>query len=493
MRVRKRAKYIVAAAAIAGAAVALAGCGERSKAPPQSSEKNKTERLIVPSNLTPPVVVEMVKGAPEAWDMRNRVAAALRERDIPASTVSGGGNSSYTLKGRARPNREGKNGEVSLVWELFDPDGNKAGEIIQLAAVPETSWLQIKAPDLDAVAEAAAESIAPIVPSAALGGNQFATAGQKVRQRQQVDEETAARKLIKEKGAGPLQKRLAGLAGVDGAAVRKAKEKRDAARESRESRRAALKEAKKNIAREEAELAREEVAARKPAPLVEKKPVKTAKKEVEKKIARKPAEKKLRRKVIDPKVAAELAMKADPRKVLANPGGSSRVAAGTGLSAKARAAAAKAAASKTRKIAKVAPVKAAPVKTVRRVAAKPPRTVQVIDPGKAGELRGESTRRKLPPQTASRQPMRTARGPEFYWVQVGAYGDKATARAQYARMRALSPVNLRAVPHVIVRGSIGTTPIYRVRIGPFPNRNSAGGRCRNLKADGIDCFLKRTG
>ena len=496
IRVRQRAKRAVALLAIAGMAVALAACGDRSRTPEKTAEKT-TEQLIVPTNLTPPVAVSIVKGAPEQWDLRNRVAAALRERDIPA-TISSGGQSAYTLKGKARPSPDGKNGEVSLVWELFDPDGNKAGEIIQLAAVPDTSWLQIKGPDLDAVAEAAAESIAPIVPSAALGGTQFATKGGKVEQRTRVDDETAARKLIREKGAGPLQKRLAGMAGVRGEEVRKEAERKEELR--------AKRKAQRELDRKQAEAPEPPKTPEKPRELSEArpKPKTTPQKPV---VAKAPTKK---RRIVDPKEAARIAMAADPSKVLANPGGSSRVAAGAGGAAKARAAKAvpKSAASRaagksiiarkppqSASTASTARAKAAPVKKVREIAIRRPGAKQVIDPGAAGELRGQTTaRRKLPPQTASTGvPQRDNTEPEFYWVQVGAYGDKGTARKIYADMRRKSPENLGAVPHVIVRGSIGTTPVYRVRIGPFPSRGSAGTRCKRLKSDGIDCFLKRTG
>ncbi len=498
IRVRQRAKHAVAILAIAGMAVAVAACGDRSRTPEKTAEKT-TEQLIVPTNLTPPVAVSIVKGAPEQWDLRNRVAAALRERDIPA-TISSGGQTAYTLKGKARPSADGKTGEVSLVWELFDPDGNKAGEIIQLAAVPDTSWLQIKGPDLDAVAEAAAESIAPIVPSAALGGTQFATKGGKVEQRKRVDDETAARKLIREKGAGPLQKRLAGMAGVRGEEVRKAAERKEELRANRQ--------AQRELDRKQAEAPK---PPKKPRELSEAKPKPKA--APQKRVVAKTPTKK--RRIVDPKEAARIAMNADPSKVLANPGGSSRVAAGAGGTAKARAAkaASKSAASRAAGksiIARKPPqtatrtstartstarVKAAPVKKVREIAIRRPGAKPVIDPGAAGELRGQATaRRKLPPQTASTGvTQRENTGPEFYWVQVGAYGDKGTARKIYADMRRKSPENLGAVPHVIVRGSIGTTPVYRVRIGPFPSRGSAGTRCRRLKSDGIDCFLKRTG
>jgi hypothetical protein len=45
-------------------------------------------KLAVPSSLTPPISVQDVDGAPAEWKLAERVAEALRSRDIPASAAT---------------------------------------------------------------------------------------------------------------------------------------------------------------------------------------------------------------------------------------------------------------------------------------------------------------------------------------------------------------------------------------------------------------------
>ena len=76
-------------AAMLVSAIALIGCLEQPY-DPATATRAKGPRLAMPTQITPPVRVEAVRGAPEQWDMNERVAAALRARDIPASVGAGG-------------------------------------------------------------------------------------------------------------------------------------------------------------------------------------------------------------------------------------------------------------------------------------------------------------------------------------------------------------------------------------------------------------------
>ena len=109
-----------------------------------------------------PVAVLPVDGAPEAWSLDERVAGALRARDIPATTGSPSAES-WSLAGEAvRPGAG--NGALTLTWELRDPEGQASDTATQLASLPPTVWHSVDGPALDAVADAAANSIAPVVP-----------------------------------------------------------------------------------------------------------------------------------------------------------------------------------------------------------------------------------------------------------------------------------------------------------------------------------------
>lgn len=157
---------------LAGIAM-LAGCsdGNHSAGRPEPLQQ---AGVAAPARLAPPVFVEPVEGAPAQWGMSRRLAAALEARDVPAS-ADGAGRAGYRLAGRAQPTGpEGGGRQVKLVWELLDPDGNQVGDVVQLASMPEESWREADAATLDAVAEAAAASITPVVPGAgpaAAGGD----------------------------------------------------------------------------------------------------------------------------------------------------------------------------------------------------------------------------------------------------------------------------------------------------------------------------------
>lgn len=158
--------------------LALAACGE--DAPIQESSRPTVggARLTVPTHLTPPVRVEMVEGTPGGWNLNQRVAQSLRQRDVPAGTTATG-NATYVLRGRARPG-ESSNASRQLVveWALYDPEGNQVGSVSQIAAIPNGQEGGPNEDVVDAIADAAAESISPIIPSANVAHDTMTATGE---------------------------------------------------------------------------------------------------------------------------------------------------------------------------------------------------------------------------------------------------------------------------------------------------------------------------
>ncbi len=149
--------------AAAGAAIALAtGCAE----PRAFSDEATPAALIVPP-LIPPVAVAQIEGAPEDWEIPERVAKALRAHDIPASTGAVE-KSAYVLKGEFAQS-PARNGEVAVrvTWRLFDSQQRQIAETTHLATLAPSLLQQSKAEVADGLARATAERLAPLLPSGA--------------------------------------------------------------------------------------------------------------------------------------------------------------------------------------------------------------------------------------------------------------------------------------------------------------------------------------
>ena len=96
-------RRLLASVALIGAAALTNGCGEN-RAFERESAQLQGSKLLVPTQLTPPIFVEPVAGAPSEWGLAEKMAEALRTRDIPASAKVAG-RSSYILKGSVRDGR----------------------------------------------------------------------------------------------------------------------------------------------------------------------------------------------------------------------------------------------------------------------------------------------------------------------------------------------------------------------------------------------------
>ncbi|MEE8445763.1 MAG: SPOR domain-containing protein [Alphaproteobacteria bacterium] len=199
------------------AAFATAACSDEQRPFKRAAQTSvKSAKLIQPRQITPPVKVMPVKGAPAEWKLHERLAKALRARDIPAGTGARG-QLSYSLTGRAQAPEAGRAaGHLTIYWQLHDAKGEPVGDVMQLAAVPGAVWKVPNDGVLDQVAAAAAESISPIVPSSALQEAQFESTGEPVadRGRRGGRAATAIARQEQRRGRGKLSRRLLGLANV---------------------------------------------------------------------------------------------------------------------------------------------------------------------------------------------------------------------------------------------------------------------------------------
>ncbi len=174
------ARRAVAAIAVAASVLVLAACDD-GRTFKNQSQQGQSAKLVVPETLTPPVQVMPVVGAPAAWRLHHRVAEALRQRDIPAG-VKMRGSHVYVLRGRVvQLIRTGAQTQVTVKWRLVDGNGTQVGEVTQMAAIP-TQKAGAAARDhsddvTQAMADAAAESLSPIVPSSRLKTSQQAMTG----------------------------------------------------------------------------------------------------------------------------------------------------------------------------------------------------------------------------------------------------------------------------------------------------------------------------
>src|SRR5688572_7799705 len=153
---------------VAGAAALLATGACSENRPFERESASAQTRLAVPTSMTPPISVRGIDGAPDEWKLSERVAEALRSRDIPAS-ASTRSRAAFVLKGEMRQGAP-KNGRsrVEVVWSLYDGAGKKVGEVTQMAAVPGGAFKTPNEGVVEAMADAAAESIAPLVPSSSV-------------------------------------------------------------------------------------------------------------------------------------------------------------------------------------------------------------------------------------------------------------------------------------------------------------------------------------
>lgn len=119
-------------------------------------------------------------------------------------------------------------------------------------------------------------------------------------------------------------------------------------------------------------------------------------------------------------------------------------------------------------------------------------------PATVAQMKGGATGAKAePPMRKTSIPARApaATGLTVYWVQVGAFADQPQAERWYGALQDQHAAILKSAPYVIIPADLGGTRgvWYRVRVGPFPSAAAAGGMCRRLKSEAVDCFIRKTG
>ena len=83
-----------------------------------------------------------------------------------------------------------------------------------------------------------------------------------------------------------------------------------------------------------------------------------------------------------------------------------------------------------------------------------------------------------------------ATGP--YVIQLGAFHDTISAQTYWARFSIRYPDLVKAHPREIATADLGSKGVFhRLRLAGFPNQSSANEKCRQLIADGTECFAIR--
>lgn len=465
----RRARPLLAAGC---ALLALAACSEN--LPFERESAGAQTKLAVPASLTPPISVRGIDGAPAEWKLAERVAESLRSRDIPASAAMRS-RSAFVLKGEMRPGalRNGRS-RVEVVWSLYDGVGKKVGEVTQMAAVPGGAF---KAPNegvVGAMADAAAESIAPLVPSSSL---QLAD-GTETGERRGND-----RARIEDRDRVTGVGKMPATTGV--ARNLLAPPKREAKIEPRRAptKSAATSSTTRKLANATAPKAAAPAApppaarysATPPAPAGDKKAV-TA-------VGRYQGESALSRNLLRPEIDPAKPL---PRPQRAAPPPPSQPAMRQGPEAEESLSlsAAPEPASHTG----ARPAYAARPAPTQRAEAPAPRTdvVERVPQIAESPLPNRVAPRAQPVQYAERAP-----GGAFqYWIQVGSHGGEDIARAQWQRIQGAAQAVAPSAGNRIQRANLGARGVYyRVQIGPFVSQGEAGRTCAQLKARQIDCFL----
>lgn len=159
-------------------------------------------------NVTPGLFVAPLLGTAEDWQINTLVAEELRRYDIAASTESANAGSYvlYSLA-EAAPRRD-SGMDVTIHWDLLDPDGGLVGSASQRERLDRAEWDGLPA-DLQQLARNAAARIVNIVP----GGEwtfRDPTAELAAREARRKLEERRSlyRRIAQRGGMGPLSQRL---------------------------------------------------------------------------------------------------------------------------------------------------------------------------------------------------------------------------------------------------------------------------------------------
>lgn len=461
------ARPLLAAVGIA-AALATGACSENRHFERESA--GAQTKLAGPASMTPPIGVRGIDGAPDGWKLAERVAEALRSRDIPASAASRS-RSAYVLKGEMRPGAE-RNGRsrVEVVWSLYDGLGKKVGEVTQMAAVPGAAFRTPNEGVVEALADAAAESIAPLVPSSS---HQLAdgteTGERRGNDRAKMEERDRVAAVGKMKSTTGVSKNLL----------------------------APPKPAVKPQAKIDAGTPGKTVATPPPAsrhsatppsatPPSAAPPATTADKKALSAVGRYEGAGTLSRNLFRPE--------GDPAKPLPPPQRVKETARPPADAEESLSAVPEPASDTGRRTAEATPPMRPPMRIAppQRAEAESPKTDVAAPPERPRQL-AESPAPRREARSEPR-PVQYAEKPGHagyeYWIQIGSNTDEAASRAQWEKMQSAAQSLFANVGNRIQRADLGKRGVYyRVQVGPFASPGAAGQFCARLKARQIDCFL----
>ncbi|KJE35350.1 hypothetical protein UF64_12095 [Thalassospira sp. HJ] len=101
----------------------------------------------------------------------------------------------------------------------------------------------------------------------------------------------------------------------------------------------------------------------------------------------------------------------------------------------------------------------------------------------------QSTPPSTPVETAAPTPASAPAGNGHFLIQLGAFRDTFTAETYWASFSIRYPELSKSHEKQIVSADLGSQGIYhRLQLVGFDNSESAQKQCRQLKADGTDCF-----
>ena len=468
--------------AAAGVAMTLTTGACSENRPFERESAGVQTKLAVPSSMTPPISVRGIDGAPGEWKLSERVAEALRSRDIPASAANRS-RSAFVLKGEMRQGVE-RNGRsrVEVVWSLFDGVGRKVGEVTQMAAVPGAAFRVPNEGVIEAMADAAAESIAPLVPSSSVQladgtetGERKGNDRAKIEDRDRVtavgkmQANTGVSKNLLEPAKREVKPQVKIDAGTDPA--------KPAARYSATPPGTATSPAPSKSPPAARYSATPPASAMPPAPNGDKKAV-TA-------VGRYEGTSALSRNLFRPEI--------DPSKPLPLPQRVTRAKDETPRQisdSEESLGSSPEPASDTRRVGpptRLTPPQRAEAESPRPDVATPPERARQVAESPAPRREPKPEPPPEPEQYAERAAPRAG---YQYWIQIGAHKDEATSRAEWQRAQSTASGAFANVGNRIQRADLGARGVYyRIQLGPFASPGEAGQFCAQLKARQIDCFL----
>jgi hypothetical protein len=455
-------------AATGFALLALGACGENR--PFERESAGAQTRLAVPASLTPPITVRGIDGAPAEWKLAERVAEALRSRDIPASAAMRS-RSAYVLKGEMRSGAE-RNGRsrVEVVWNLYNGVGKKVGEVTQMAAVPGAAF---KAPNegvIVAMADAAAESIAPLVPSSSLQlADGTETGERKGNDRARIEERDRVT------GVGKMPT----TTGVARNLLVPPKRDPNPAPRATATATATAPKAPPPAARHSATPPASRYSATPPAP-----PPPGDKKAITA-VGRYQGESALSRNLFRPEHDPSKPLPR-PQRAAPQPPSQPAMREGPEVEESLSLSALPEPARDPRR--RAAPARNTPPQHAEAPA---PRTDVAERPRQIAE--SPAPRREAAPERPAapvQYAERASRGNFHYWIQVGSHKDESIARAEWQKIQSGAQAVVANAGNRIQRADLGARGVYyRIQIGPFASQGEAGQFCARLRARTVECFL----